>query len=420
MQEIEEAIALVETGNVAKALNRLEHAEQTAGDEERYQIAGLYYEWGHLDRANKIIRKLRDRYPGENELAFFHAELLIDTGEEERAVEILANIQGVEQDELRALLLLADIYSGQGLDEVAEQKLLEAKRMAPDEPVVAYALGEYYAMHGDYKKSVPHYEQVLMDGGLPGENVALRLAEAFSGSGEFEKALPYYQQAMHDPFESEGLFNYGFTAFQAGEYGQAVQVLSDLKERDPDFGKLYIYLVKSYRAEGAVPEALKTVEEGLAVNEFDDNLAYEAGDLALSDGRLEEAERYLMKALEINSLHHGALKTLAGLYSQQERYDEMITLLGAVEDNEEQDPVFAWYLATAKREQERFEEALRHYEQAYRALKEDPAFLEEYGDFLIEEGRRKEAVSMFKQALAVDPSLIHLDDKLRHFEEDEN
>ncbi|HET7578542.1 MAG TPA: tetratricopeptide repeat protein [Bacillales bacterium] len=418
MQEIEEAIALVESGNVAKALNRLEHAEQTADDEERYQIAGLYYEWGHVDQAKKIVRKLRDRYPAENELAFFHAELLIDTGDEERAVEILTSIEGEEQDELRAMLLLADIYMSQGLDEVAEQKLLEAKRMAPDEAVVAYALGEFYTMLGDYKKSVPHYEQVLADGGLPGENVALRLAEAFSGSGEFEKALPYYQQAMNDPFESEGLFNYGFTAFQAGEYGQAVQVLTDLKERDPDFGKLYIYLVKSYRAEGAIPEALKTAEEGLAVNEFDDNLAYEAGDLALSDGRVEEAEQYLKKALEINSLHHGTLKSLAGLYSQQERYDEIITLLGAVEDNEEQDPVFAWYLATAKREQERYDEALRHYEHAYRALKEDPAFLEEYGDFLIEEGRREEAVTMFKQALAVDPSLVHLDDKMRHFEED--
>lgn len=417
MKEIDEAIALVENGDIANGLARLEKAQAVADDDGKYQIAELFYEWGHVDKAIKIADELLERYPDEHELAFFLAELFIDSDQEERAIEVLTNVRSQDADHLRALLLLADIYCSEGLDEVAEQKLLEAKRMAPDEPIVTFALGEFYFMLGDFKKSVSLYEKVLEDGGIPGENVDLRLAESLSGSGEFEKALPYYQKAAGGHIESDGLFHFGFTAYQAGEYQQAIRSFNELEERDPDYGKLYLYLAKAYRAEGALQEAFDTAVKGLTVNEFSDVLAYEAGDIALAEGRMKEAEQFLNKALQINPLHHDALKLLAGLFSRQERYDEVVGLLNAIEDIEEQDPVFSWYLATARRGQEDFDEAAKHYEQANRGFSEDPVFLDEYGDFLIEEGRRTEAVSMFKKALSADPSLIHLEDKIAHFEQ---
>ncbi|HEU5140040.1 MAG TPA: tetratricopeptide repeat protein [Bacillales bacterium] len=417
MEEIEEAMALVESGNVSEGLTMLEKIEQGADDDDKYKIAQLYYEWGHLGKAKPIVENLRALYPDENELAFLLAEILIDADDEEQAIEVLTDVRSEDADHLRALLLLADIYTAQGLDEVAEQKLLEAKRMAPEEPVVAFALAEYYFMFGDFKKSVPHYEQVLRDGGIPGENANLKLAEALSGSGEFEKALTHFETENLGEIEPHALFSFGFTAFQAGESQQAIQIFSALKEQDPDYSKLYLYLTRAFRSEGRMEEAFQTAEEGLRVDSFNDELAYEAGDAALTDGRVQEAEQFLQKVLDINSIHHDALKLLAGLFSRQERYDEVISLLASIDDSEEQDPVFAWYLATAEREEEQFEKAHSHYEKAYRAFSEDPAFLEEYGDFLLEEGRRSDAVSMFKKALAEDSSLIHLEEKILHFEE---
>lgn len=418
MQEIEQAIALVDEGEIARGLSELEKAEKKASDEDRFQIAQLYYEWGHVERAAGIAQQLVERYPEEPELVFFLAELFIDSDQEERAIDVLANIHSEDADHLRALLLLADIYTSQGLDEVAEQKLLEARRMAPEEPIVAFALGEFYFMMGDFKKSVALYEKVLEQGGIPGENVELHLAEALSGSGEFEKALSRFQEIDDNELASDPLFHFGFTAFQAGEFEQAIHAFNQLKVRDPDYGKLYVYLAKAYREEGAMKEAFQTAVDGLKVNEFSDLLACEAGDIALSQGNVKQAEEFLKKTLKINALNHEALKLLAGLLSRQERYDELSELLGGIEDIEEQDPVFSWYLATAEREQENFDRAAELYEQAFPSFIEDPAFLDEYGDFLLEEGHRPEAVSMFKRALAADPSLIHLEDKIAHFEQD--
>lgn len=418
MREIEEAIEKVEAGDVTQGLKKLHQAVHHADDEDQYEIAQLYHQWGHVGRARNIVEELIERYPDENELVFFLVDLMIDSGEEEKAISLLEDVKNDEVDELRALLLSADIYASQGVDEVAEQKLLEAKRLAPEEPVITYALGEFYYMTGEYKKSIPLFEQVIRDGGIPDQNVDLRLAEALSASGEFETALPYFQKVSQDSMDLNGWFQYGVTAFQAGEFQQTIHALSVLREKDSHFEKLYTYLAKAYRMEGLTTEAKEAAEEGLRLNGFNDTLAYEIGDLARTEGRLEEAENYFKKALDIHAFHHDALKALAGLLLSQERFDEVIDLLSDIEDIEEQDPVFAWNLASALREEERFDEAMNHFTQAHERLSENPAFLEEYGDFLVEEGRRKEGIAIYKKAISYDKTLVHLEQRMAELEED--
>lgn len=44
---------------------------------------------------------------------------------------------------------------------------------------------------------------------------------------------------------------------------------------------------------------------------------------------------------------------------------------------------------------EMYSDALKHYESAYTSFKNHPDFLEEYGYFLLEEGKRKEAKSIY-------------------------
>lgn len=417
MREIEEAVEMVEAGKVNEGLERLHRSLNQASDEEKYEIAQLYHEWGHVDRAQSIVEGLIDEYPDENELIFFLVEMLIDNGEEEKAIAMLEDINEDDVDKLRALLLSADIYAAQGVDEVAEQKLLQAKRLAPDEPVITYALAEFYYMTGEYKKSVPLFGQVVRDGGIPDENAELRLAEALSASGEFEAALPYYQKGSEESMDLNGWFQYGVTAFQAGEYQQTIHALSVLKERDPHFEKLYFYLAKAYRMEGLPDEAMKAAEEGLRLNEFNDSLAYEAGDLALTEGRFEQAEEFFKKTLDIHSLHHDALKSLAGMLLNQERFAEVIEWLDSIEDKEEQDPVFAWNLATAFRREEQYEKAMQHYVEAFKGLKENSAFLEEYGDFLVEEGKREEAVNIYKRAMSYDHSRVYLEQRVADLED---
>ncbi|WP_231686754.1 lipopolysaccharide assembly protein LapB [Bacillus sp. JCM 19034] len=136
-------------------------------------------------------------YPDEGELYTFAAELLIDMDEEDEAIEMLNEIKEDDPVYLQAQLLLADLYQMQSLDEVAEQKLLNAVKKAPDEPIISYGLGEFYLSRGDYGKSIPYLKKAVHSGEtIPDVYLELTLAEAYSATGQFEDALHYYQRGV--------------------------------------------------------------------------------------------------------------------------------------------------------------------------------------------------------------------------------
>src|SRR5699024_11877433 len=75
-------------------------------------------------------------------------------------IELLTSISEDDPAYLQALLQLADLYQSEGLFEVAESKLLEAKNIQPDEPIIDFALGEFFFSTGEYQRAIIHYEKL--------------------------------------------------------------------------------------------------------------------------------------------------------------------------------------------------------------------------------------------------------------------
>ncbi len=203
MNQVEEALAAIEAGNVQKGLELLNEAEKkTTKHEEKYQLAEIYYELGHLERAKVIVDELLLLYPDEGSLYVMAAEIMIDHEQEDEAIDLLLEIGEDDPAFLQAQLLLADLYQMQALDEVAEQKLLLAAQKAPDEVIISYGLGEFYLERGDYNKSIPYLKKVLHSSEpLPDVQIELKMAEAYSASGQFEEAMYYYQQGLKEKLE---------------------------------------------------------------------------------------------------------------------------------------------------------------------------------------------------------------------------
>ncbi len=106
-----------------------------------------------------------------------------------------------ENDDLyvQSLLLVADLFQMQGFDDVAEQKLLKAKEMMPDEPVITFGLAELYSSKGKEQKAITYYESLLPEHKVMGGVViALRLAETLSAIGNWEEAISYYEAGLEE------------------------------------------------------------------------------------------------------------------------------------------------------------------------------------------------------------------------------
>lgn len=403
MEEIHEAVLLMEQNKTEEAISVLESYLPSASEEERYTIAELYMQWGMLEEAKGILEGLVAQYPKESDLKLMLAEIHIDLQEDEDAIDILNQFTAADEEYLEVLIQLADLYQTQGLFEVAEQKLLEAKRLDPVEPVIDLALGELAFSTGEYTKSIPYYEAVYQVEQVIGDiEIGVRLAEAYAATGEFEKALDFYQST--DSENPDAIFRHGFTAYRANRLDIAINAWEKLIEADPYYQSVYLYLAQSYETEGRVEEAYETAKKGLEIDEFNKELYHLAGMLARRMGNYHESVQMIKQAIAIDPGFKEAILLLTEIYKAEDAFEDIIELLTHTLEMGEEDAAFHWELAKAYAETEQFQQALDNYKKSYPDLREDADFLKEYGYFLVEEGHIRQAILVFNQYLAIEPS----------------
>lgn len=413
MNNLDVAIDLVDNGEIEKGLESLDEILKSCDDQEKYIIAEHFYRWGFLERAKKIVEILHEFYPDESELTLLLADILIDLDEEEDAIEALNLISEDDPSYVQALLLLGDLYQMQGLFEVCEQKLLLAKNKLPNEPIIDFALAEFYLSQGDYKKSGTLYKEVVKEQEIiGGVNVNSRIAESLSAAGEFEEALPFYRLAVIDKPDIDTLFRYGFTAYQAAQYKTAIEAFLQLKEMDAEYTSLYLYLSKAYEHEGMLEESYRITMDGLKMDDFNKELHLYAAKISMKTGKLEEVEKHLREAVALDPGYFEAIHMLTKFLFNEERYEEVVECIEQVSSYGEYDPQFDWDLAHAKNKLEQFSDALNHYRHAYTSFKDDVEFLEEYGYFLLEEGKREDSIQLFKRLMVLDPTRVDIEEML--------
>ncbi|MCA1027115.1 MULTISPECIES: tetratricopeptide repeat protein [Cytobacillus] len=404
MDKVKKIIALLENGLHDEALEKYKEILSHGTHEERFVLAEELMQYGFLKEAHQLIERLLDAYPEEGELLVMKAEIFIDLGNEEEAVLVLEQVNQQDASYPQALLLLADLYQMEGLYEVSERKLLDAKAILPEEPIIDFALGELSAEQGKFLEAVKLYEKVLTKKELiGGVNVNQRMAESLSAGGAFEEALPYYEKALEEKLEIHTLFSYAFTALQAGYNQVAIEKFNELKEIDPEFHSLYLHLAKAYEREEQVQEALATVKLGIKQDEYNKELYFYGGKLALKIPDEQLAVDLLREALAIDPEYIDAAIVINKVFMNNERFNDVIEIAELMQSAEVIDPQLLWDAAKSYQEIEEYSQALNKYNEAYTYFKQQPDFLADYGYFLIEEGKRKEAAELFSKLTRLEP-----------------
>lgn len=421
MSYSEKMLAALEDGNLKQAKKDFQRALQQDSDDLLYSLAENLYALGFLPEARKVYLKLLAKYPDEDELRTTLADIAISDGKTEQALDYLQAIQPNSPAYAESLLVSADLYQQQGLYEVSEQKLLEARRLYPDETVIAFALAEFYFDSGEFQKAIVYYEELVAAGEVEISKVNLyqRLGVAYANSGAFEKAAEYLDLIPTAEMNSETAFQAGFIQLQLKDYQAAEKLLSELREQDSQFSSLYPYLATAQEKQDKLQDALRTLQEGMAVDAYNEVLYQRAADLAfrLDDEAL--GEKYLQHWLELEPDDMTATVQLSNLYVKQARHSENIALLTPVVDRGDADPQAYWNLAVSADAQDDTKVARENYLLAYPTFKNQPDFLHQLILFFQSMGQRTEMLTALKRYVKLVPTDDEMAWLLESTEEDD-
>ena len=416
MNKIDQAIQLIEQDDIKEAVSILRDYIKQASDDELIMAADLFIELGLLNDARSILESLLDKYPDESDIKLALVEIYIDLEEDEQALSLLQEFEQSSDNYVASLLLSADLYQTQGLFEVAEQKLIEAKQLSPHDPLINFAQGELAFSIGKYQQAIVHYEKVYQETNELAEvDISLRLAESLAQVGEFEQALDYYKEAkIEDPNE---LFQYGFIAYQIKRMDIAIKTWEELLARDPDYASVYSYLAEAYQEEGMVEQGYQTAIKGLEVDSLNKELLLTTASLARQFGDDQGSYRYARESVALDPGFKDGILYLIENYRSDGDFESIIDLLTHTIEQGEEDGYYKWELAKAYEEEEVYDLALQFYQEAYQHFKDDTDFLKSYGYFLVEEGRKEEAIQIFNRYLTIDPSDLELESYLARLTE---
>ncbi|MDF2067171.1 tetratricopeptide repeat protein [Bacillus sp. Cr_A10] len=372
--------------------------------DEHYELADLLSQYGYTEEAIKILEHLQYLFPEESQLKIDQAQLFLEMDREDEALNLLTSIDKSSEAYPQALLTLADYYQMIGLYEVAEQKINEAIGLIPNEPLLLYAKGELLFETGRYLEAARIMEELLpQKNTLQGVDLPLKLAEIYSAGAAYEEAIPYYADALKAEVAPDVLFHAAYASFQVRHYETAIKYLENLLEIDPDYFSGYMLLAESNAMLEKNEEALKVITEGIARDEFEKEYYLFAGKISLKLGKVKEAESFLREAIALDPEYMDAIFTLTSLFATEERDEELV---GLYEDLKKEN--FEWssmypFLASAFDRLEIYEKAYEFYKLAYTDHKDDAQFLEKYVYFLLEDGKREEALEVVALLQKLEP-----------------
>lgn len=414
---MEQLLQAIQEGDIQLVNQLLESYLVDAEPAAQYEVAEALLHYGFLNEADRVFEHLQFLFPEEAQIAIDRAGVLIELGEEDEALDLLMAVSEEAPEYPQALLVLADYYQMQGLFEVAEQRINEALQLLPNEPLLQFAKAELLFETGRFSEAARIYEELYeMDKKFAGTILAQRLAEVYRAGAAYESALDFYMEALEEEVTADLLFGSGYAAFQTEKFDLAIKQLEDLKELDPDYFSAYLLLAESYAMQEDNKRALKVIQEGLKRDEYDKSLYLFAGKMALKNSMPTEAIGYLTEAIALDPEYMEAIMVLMSVYSQQENYEEIISLYEQLQQYD-----FEWvsiypFVANAFNEEELFDKAYEIYKEAYNEFNEDVEFLEKYCLFLVEDGKREEAKQIAERLVQLQPSEQQWIDLLERFE----
>ncbi|KAA8434142.1 tetratricopeptide repeat protein [Weissella paramesenteroides] len=366
-------------------------------DDTIYSLAEELYGLGFSNQAKRAYQKLLDKYPDEDQLRTALADIAIDDDDTDKALMYLSEISTDSTAYLESLLVAADLYQSEGLTEAAEDKLLTAYQLDDQEPIIQFALAEFYFATGKYQTAIPYYRQLIKAGEryFSGLDIVSRIGVAYALVGNFDNALGYLEQIKEADMTPDVRFQLGLTyATNPENWQKAIKTFTQLRDLDASYAGVYEPLAQLYMDTHEPDKALVTYQEGIAVDPFNVKFYQESAKIAAELGEEEQAKSLYQEGLENVPDDAILITSYSDFLVQNDDHVGNINLLNEYFSNDDTDinPQLYWNLAQSYTALEDFDMATKYWEAALPSFMDTAEFLKPAYYYFRNEGERELAL----------------------------
>ena len=200
--------------------------------------------------------------PGLAKAHFQLAVLFLRDNKHRQAATSLERVVAVEPDNLKARLLLGNVYCLQlHLDSLALQQFTEVVKTAPHYPGVHFGLGRLLFSQGNDREAVRHFRSELE---FHPEHVEARfhLAQALLKMGRTKEVLGYLQLLQGKKVDQAELYFFlAKTYRRLKQPAKAIEVLLQGINLNPEFPDAHYLLARLYLETGRPHQARKQMNQ---------------------------------------------------------------------------------------------------------------------------------------------------------------
>lgn len=355
-------------------------------------------------KARELLERFLREQPSQASDAHFQlAKIDLQEGNGPKAIEHLKQSVALDPDgeSLPARYALAQAYEIERSTPSALKEYIEIAKLEPDNVALLDHIGEIYVADEKWDEAIEWFEKAKrLQNGDPSANHWLSLYQ--EKQNDYNRAADILKASSALPDDAPLALRLSYYLSQAGRTAEAVSVLEDAHKRFPKNDQVAYFLALGYQDQKREKEAIKLLEQVVAVKPEYRDARYQLGVLLEKQGDLAGAESQFRALLAARPDDASALNYLG--YTLAERglkLDEAEKMIAKAVELEPGNAAYQDSLGWVHYKLGRTNEALAEMRGALKLLADDETVWDHYGDIAKAAGRDEEAWLAWKRSQAL-------------------
>lgn len=288
----------------------------------KYVLARAHAEVGDRAKAHELVDELLRKTPADPDVLVLQAELLLADGKRDAAFDRAKAAAEANPRSVRAQLALGRLYAARGDVAGAESAFAAVQRLDPRAGVAELELAKLQLASGGGPAALQRSREALAR--APGSlDARLALVRSLLATGDLARAdAEIAALRTTHPDTAAVVLQAGTLAAARKDFVRARQAFARALEIEPENIEALAGLVGVDVASGSAAQAKARLEARLQATPNRSDLLLLAARTSLSAADLQSAERFLRRAIDLDSSLLPAYSMLGELYLRQNRLDQ--------------------------------------------------------------------------------------------------